>query len=672
MARYQNICYLSRHGGMSRKISYKAQTRRGSYLYPVFYSTTAGNDYMHESIVPSDHFQRSLPRLPIPKLEQTLDRYLKSQAVLMTESEWNTTKKLANDFAGSEGIALHNQLIQRDSQNKHTSYISEPWSDMYLKDRRPVCLNHNPFITFTDDPNPKYMDQLIRATNMVVSSLRFMKTFRANLLEPDVYHLNPKESDTMKFRKFVRMLPKSISFYGAYWYKAFPLDMSQYPNLFNSTRIPRHGKDVLSLDEKAKHMLVLRNGHMYLFDAIDKDGNIVAPDVIMAHLKYIMDDPRLPNPNALGVLTTLNRDKWATIRTQLCNAGMFNEGYMKLVDSALFVLALDDHSPDTPNAVSRNFLHGDGTNRWFDKSFTLILTKDGKTAVNFEHSWGDGVAVLRYFNEVWKETTTKPFVHPDTVPANVHSERIVQKLEFAMDPKLKEYIQEAKNDYAKTCASLDVAHLEYKTFTKTFLKDHKLSPDAMLQLVIQLAYFKQCGKTAASYESCSTAAFRKGRTETIRPATNATKTACEMIEDRSGQYSVEKLREQLEWCSKYHSQLTKEAAMGNGWDRHLFVMKYYAEKEGVELPGLYQDPAYARINHIILSTSTLTSPAVVIGGFGAVTLNGYGIGYAVENERIGFNVTNYPPATNVHEFVQCLKESLDDIYHILQGKLPRK
>ena len=38
--------------------------------------------------------------------------------------------------------------------------------------------------------------------------------------------------------------------------------------------------------------------------------------------------------------------------------------------------------------------------RWFDKSFQLVVCKDGKAAVNFEHAWGDGVAVLRFFNEV--------------------------------------------------------------------------------------------------------------------------------------------------------------------------------------------------------------------------------------------------------------------------------
>ena len=46
--------------------------------------------------------------------------------------------------------------------------------------------------------------------------------------------------------------------------------------------------------------------------------------------------------------------------------------------------------------------------RWFDKSITLIVTGAGKASVNFEHAWGDGVAVLRYFNEVFQDSTEKP------------------------------------------------------------------------------------------------------------------------------------------------------------------------------------------------------------------------------------------------------------------------
>ena len=58
--------------------------------------------------------------------------------------------------------------------------------------------------------------------------------------------------------------------------------------------------------------------------------------------------------------------------------------------------------------------------------------------------------------------------------------------EFALDPKLKEYIQTAKTDFAKQCSALDVDHLEYLTYNKKFIKDQKLSPDSILQLVIQV------------------------------------------------------------------------------------------------------------------------------------------------------------------------------------------
>lgn len=48
---------------------------------------------------------------------------------------------------------------------------------------------------------------------------RFRETLKAGLLEPEVYHLNPKKSDTETFRNVVRMLPSSVSWYGAYLYK---------------------------------------------------------------------------------------------------------------------------------------------------------------------------------------------------------------------------------------------------------------------------------------------------------------------------------------------------------------------------------------------------------------------------------------------------------------------
>ncbi|KAG7228945.1 hypothetical protein INR49_008723 [Caranx melampygus] len=76
--------------------------------------------------------------------------------------------------------------------------------DMYLSARDSVVLNFNPFMSFKPDPKTEYNDQLVRATNMVCSAVRFMKTLRAGLLEPEVFHLNPAKSNTDSFKRFIR------------------------------------------------------------------------------------------------------------------------------------------------------------------------------------------------------------------------------------------------------------------------------------------------------------------------------------------------------------------------------------------------------------------------------------------------------------------------------------
>lgn len=78
-------------------------------------------------------------------------------------------------------------------------------------------------------------------------------------------------------------------------------------------------------------------------------------------------------------------------------------------------------------------------------------------------------------------------------------------------------------------------------------------------------------------------------------------------------------------CSRIHSQLTREAAMGQGFDRHLFALKKFADKTNT-LCNIFEDPNYSLMNHTILSTSTLSSPAIFAGGFGPVVKEGLGIG----------------------------------------------
>ena len=77
--------------------------------------------------------------------------------------------------------------------------------------------------------------------------------------------------------------------------------------------------------------------------------------------------------------------------------------------------------------------------------------------------------------------------------AKIQTNSIIIVSEFALDPKLIEYIQTAKTDFAAQCSTLDVDHLEYFTYNKRSIKDKKLSPDAILQLSIQVGKYSKPG-----------------------------------------------------------------------------------------------------------------------------------------------------------------------------------
>lgn len=99
--------------------------------------------------------------------------------------------------------------------------------------------------------------------------------------------------------------------------------------------------------------------------------------------------------------------------------------------------------------------------------------------------------------------------------------------------------------------------------------------------------------------------------------------------------------------------------MGQGFDRHLYVLKALASARGGSTPAIFADGAYAKMNHNILSTSTLSSPAVLAGGFGPVVRDGYGVGYVIRDHAMGTLATSYP-GMNGREYIDCLDKSIKE------------
>jgi len=627
--------------------------------------------YLHETEIPTYHFQDSLPKLEVPKLEDSLKKYLYFAKPLVTAEELETTAGLVKAFQDGEGAKLQEELIALDKQ-KYSSFYNEMWFDMYLDSRDPLPLNYNPQVTFKDDPIASKNDQAVRTADLVASSLRFYRTLLDEKLIPDIFHTQPEKSETPLYKNVCRMLPRQVSFYGSYAFGAYPLDMSQYKNLFSSTRIPHQGKDELRKfnPEQSKHIVVQRGNSFYTLPVLTDDLSIIDNASIERGIRAILADEQAQQAEKfpVGVLTTMDRDAWASARSSLEASSSTNKATLEAIDSALFAICLDDESPESYQEISSTMLHGNARNRWFDKSFQLIVAANGKACVNFEHAWGDGVAVLRYFNEVYDDsiaTAPRDKASTDVPPvasgAGSCEVGVPRRLEFELTSDDKASIEAASKTIDSTIASLEVGTFESVNWGKADLVKSKIGADGFMQMGFQLAHLRLKGYTPATYESASTAAFKHGRTETIRSATPEAAAFAQAFCDAS--VSAEAREAALRTAVKKHGSITKDALMGKGMDRHLFALRVLAARRG-ETPAIYTDKSYETLAKIILSTSTLASEGLFAGGFGPVNKDCYALAYGISDEGARTAVATYGLGSDA--FASELEKAYDDMLSVLQ------
>lgn len=555
---------------------------------------------------------------------------------LIDETSFEKTQKVVAEFRSGVGKSLDAKLRTRDADRRHTSYISDPWFEMYLANRSPVFINGNPFLMFQDDPNlPKENAQTVRAASLVWSSLKFYQLLQSKKLEPEVFHTKPELSKSNWWPSAMKLLPESVSWYGAFLTGAYPLDMSQFRRLFASSRIPRTHVDELTEPfpsvEENPHIVVASRGKFYTLYV-----KSATPASIRAALDQIIADSATsaPPPNArVGTMTTVERQQWALVREALSQD---NAEQLRAIDSALFVLCLDDTEPDSLESANRRLLCDGFDNRWYDKCFQLIVTPSGTAGLNFEHSWGDGVAVMRYFNDVFADSQD----HVQAAAASAASPATLRPINWNLSRAIGSSITQARKA-AETAAS--EVHLKiniFDAFGKRYFKKARVSPDAAVQMAFQLAYYRMHGQVVPTYESASTSGYRFGRTETIRTVSKqSVQFVRAMTDEASGDLSAR--RQLLLSACQVHANRTLAALTGQGFDRHLFALRALAKESNLPTPSIFEDPSYARINHNILSTSTLVSDACRGGGFGPVVPDGYGLGYGVFDDIIGLQISYF-------------------------------
>ncbi|KAG1720928.1 carnitine acetyl transferase [Suillus lakei] len=638
--------------------------------------------------------QHTLPKLPVPSLDDTCKRYLTALRGLQDDKEHAATQHAVRTFLDGEGPALQGRL--NEWAQEKASYIEDFWYESYLSHSDPVVLALNPFFVLENDPTPDRGSQLPRATALIISSLGFIHDLRQGLLDPDAV-------------------------------RGRALDMDQYSRLFGTARIPTERGCKMLVNDAARHIVVLRRGQFYWFDVLDEDNRpLLTEREVLRNLQAICKDAdKTPVTEvartAIGVLTTENRRTWSSLRHELAQ-DKTNAACLRLVDDALFVVCLDDAAPEDLAALCSNFLCGtydlqEGvqvgtcTNRWYDK-LQIIVCADGAAGINFEHTGVDGHTVLRFAADVFTEGLmllarsinpsaptlfhaplsphAKSYKPPKSIPNGNGGKSSTSSQSFSYDtspaklmwtltPSIRVGIRYAETRLSDLICQNDCQALEFKGYGKNFITSHGFSPDAFVQMAFQAAYFGLYGRTECTYEPAMTKSFLHGRTEAIRTvqpeSVDFTKT---FFSECSPDEKIRKLRKACE----RHVQLTKECSQGLGQDRHLYAL-YCLHQRHVTgnldpspddpipngstqknvLPSIFADPGWNLLSTSILSTSNCGNPALRLFGFGPVAADGYGIGYIIKEN--GISVVASSKHLQTRRFLDTLQGYLLEVQRTL-------
>ncbi|KAI0141177.1 acyltransferase ChoActase/COT/CPT [Hypoxylon sp. NC0597] len=572
-------------------------------------------------------FQDSLPRLPVPTLEETAARYVKSLHPLLSPAEFAASKKAVDEFIkpGGVGQKLQEKLIARRENPKIKNWLYDWWNDTaYLSYRDPVVPYVSYFYSHRDDRRRR--NPAKRAAAITTAALEFKKQVDTGSLEPE-------------------------------YMKKLPICMDSYKWMFNASRVPAKPADYpIKYDpNEHKHIIVIRKNQFFKV-AHEVDGKQLNTTELESQFARIYDlAERVP---AVGALTSENRDVWTDARKILLDASPKNKAAIEAIESASFVVCLDDAAPVTLEERAHQYWHGDGQNRWFDKPLQFIVNDNGTSGFIGEHSMMDGTPTHRlndYVNDVIfgnKLDFSDPSVRSN-LPEPV-------AIKFEVTKEVQGEIDRAVKDFNEVIGQHQLAVQAYQAYGKGLIKKFRFSPDAYVQMVIQLAYYKMYGKNRPTYESAATRRFQQGRTETCRTVSDESVAFCNAMNDPqvSDQDRIEAFRKAV----AAHIEYISAASDGKGVDRHLFGLKKLLEP-GQELPSIYKDPAYSYSSSWYLSTSQLSSEYFNGYGWSQVIDAGFGIAYMINENSINFNIVSKGLGSDKMSYY--LNEAANDIRDLL-------
>lgn len=643
---------------------------------------------------PLYRYQRDLPRLPVPSLQDTIDRFLPTALPLAESPEEEESLRQACRDYPLQAHHLQERLLERAAASTSTSWLQQWWNTLgYLQYRDPVVINVSYFFNLPDDPTLSHTSsqeqdpQIQRGALVLKAAWEYRQMVASGTL--------PQET-----------IGKAKT----------PLCSVGFKYLFHSCRIPNMGQDSYKLYDPNiyTHAVVACRGKFFVLPLVDDRGQEYSLQALEGALRQCQNMAYQQHPHTatttphgtpapppssineadtllqeLGYLTTSHRDACATARDALLRIPGMDDA-LQWLESGMLLLCLDDDMPYSMQQRARLYWHGNGSgNRWYDKNIQLIVTKQGALGYVGEHAMMDGmpaVGLCRHLTgrtyHQWCDkasTHTNSALSPCTPVVRNIFDPILKPLDNESRIPLNKLVRDAKSNFLDMVDSFDMHVQTFRGYGTTFIKSAGFSPDAYVQMAIQLATFRLFGRPAATYESTQVRPMLHGRTETTRTVSPASLAFCRAMNNYGGggaadnehtnhvnETTMQQMRSRklnlLKEATESHVKYSRLASQGQGVDRHFMGLALVA-KEGEEIPALHSHPLFVRSKTWRVSTSTLPG---VAPGFGPVCDTGVGIGYDVQPNSCVFSVSSLKHHGWTEPLCHYLEEALLDMRELIE------
>ncbi len=593
-----------------------------------------------------------------------------------------------------------------------------PGYDSYLNFDNPVVLNLNPFFLLEDDPTPARNNQVTRAASLVISALCFVRAVRKEELPPDtlkgtplcMYQYSrlfgtarvPTENGCQIAQdsgaKHVVVLCKGQF----YWFDVLDdnadLIMTEKDMALNLQVIVDDAEET-PIQEAAKGALgVLSTENRKIWSGL-RDVLMREEDSNNADCLGIVD-------SALFILCLDYTEPHTS--AQLC--GNMLCGTSEVVKGVQVGTCTNRWYDKMQIIVCKNGSAG------INFEHTGV---DGHTVLRFASDLYTDT-ILRFAKSIngqapslWASDSPDPSKRdPDSfgdVSTTPH------KLEWDMLPELSTALRFAETRLADLIQQNEFQTLEFTGYGKNFMTSTGFSPDAFVQMAFQAAYYGLYGRVENTYEPAMTKVFLHGRTEAIRAVSPE---SADFVRTFWGENPATQKVETLRKATQKHTAHTKECAKALGQDRHLYalycVWQRAVDEEGAEaassngmssngysspvdagsevgspnrnsftkedrsvspsphakqptqqMPALFADSGWDKINATILSTSNCGNPALRQFGFGPTSADGFGIGYIIKDDSISICASSKHRQTK--RFIDALESYFLEIRRLLRS-----